>query len=39
MIENMIRNYVRQKNNQEYQKLKASVLKIMDEEDRRRGIK
>jgi len=39
MIENMIRNYARQKNNQEYQKLKASVLKIMDEEDRRRGLK
>lgn len=38
MIENMIRNYARQKNNQEYQKLKDVVLRIIADENRRRGL-
>lgn len=38
MIENMIRNYARQKNNVEYQILKSTVIRIMAEEDRRRGL-
>lgn len=34
----MIRNYARQKNNQEYQKLKDVVLRIIADENRRRGL-
>lgn len=37
-MENMIRNYARQKNNEEYQKLRATVLRIIADENRRRGL-
>lgn len=38
MMENMIRNYAKQKNNTEYQILKSTVLRIIADEDRRRGL-